>query len=147
MEIAADIRNRIREGTITPGSRVGTFASLEKDYGAAKGTIDKALDVLRQEGAVVTIAGKGIFAAENAARGAAAHGRGDRRLSEQLEALAGEVRRLAARMEAAETQAGLVSELRETVATLQAQVISLYHSTGLTYPYQDSVTEPGRKVG
>ena len=34
---------------------IGTFGSLGKDYGAAKGTVDKALDVLRQEGAVVTI--------------------------------------------------------------------------------------------
>jgi GntR family transcriptional regulator len=147
MEVADDIRKRVREGVIKPGSRVGTFSSLGKDYGVAIGTVNKALDVLRQEGTVVTIAGKGIFAAETAAGGAAAPRPGDRRLSEQLEALAGEVRRLATRMEAAETQAGFISELRETVATLQAQVISLYHSTGLTYPYEESVTEAGRKVG
>lgn len=62
MEIAQDLRRRIRQGEVSPDGRVGTFSSLEEDYGAAKNTIDKALGVLRQEGALVTIAGKGIFA-------------------------------------------------------------------------------------
>jgi len=61
--------DRIRDGKLPPGARIGTFGSLGKDYDAAKGTVDKALDVLRQEGAVVTIAGKGIFVAGDANRG------------------------------------------------------------------------------
>jgi DNA-binding GntR family transcriptional regulator len=61
LEIAEDIRQRIRRGQVGPDGRVGTFGSLEEDYGAAKNTIDKALGVLREEGTVVTFAGKGIF--------------------------------------------------------------------------------------
>ena len=147
MEVADDIRKRVREGEIKPGSRVGTFSSLGKDYGVAIGTVNKALDVLRAEGAVVTVAGKGIFAADRVTGGVAAPAApADRRISGQLEAISQEVRRLATRLDAAEAQAGLVSELRETVAALQAQVISLYHSTGQAYPYEETAPEPGRKA-
>ena len=62
VEIADDIRRRIRNGEVDDDGRIGTFGSLEGDYSAAKGTIDKALGLLRDEGVVVTIAGKGIFA-------------------------------------------------------------------------------------
>lgn len=70
MEIADDIRRRVRRGQLGPDGRVGTFGSLEEDYGAAKGTIEKALGVLRQEGTIVTYAGKGVFAAGSAVRDA-----------------------------------------------------------------------------
>ena len=146
IEIADDIRGRIREDKLPPGSRIGTFGSLGKDYSAAKGTVDKALDVLRQEGAVVTIAGKGIFVAgdviaETATSGSAS----DQRLSKQIAALGEELRRLAGRVEA--TEAHAIPELREAVAGLQAQVMNLYHSVGQPYPYEGNATEPGRKVG
>jgi DNA-binding GntR family transcriptional regulator len=147
MEIADDIRNRVRGGTLQPGSRVGTFGSLGKDYLAAKGTIDKALDVLRQEGAVVTVAGKGIFVADRAIAGTTARSNpGDQRISEQIDALGEEIRRLARRINVAEAQAGVVSELRETVAGLQAQVMNLYHSTGQEYPYEESAAKKDRRA-
>jgi DNA-binding GntR family transcriptional regulator len=145
-EIADDIRERLRASEIEPGSRVGTFSSLGKDYGVAIGTINKALDVLRAEGTVVTVAGKGIFVADHAVPGPApAAGNGDR-LSEQLDALREEVRRLAVRLDAAEAQSGLVAELRETVASLQAQVMDLYHSMGQPYPYEQGAPKQGRKA-
>jgi len=146
IEIADDIRDRIRDGKLPPGARIGTFGSLGKDYDAAKGTVDKALDVLRQEGAVVTIAGKGIFVAGDAiAETATSGGPNDQRLSKQIEALSEELRRLAGRVEAAEAQA--IPELREAVAGLQAQVMNLYHSVGQPDPYEGNATEPGREVG
>ena len=146
IEIADDIRDRIRDGKLPPGARIGTFGSLGKDYDAAKGTVDKALDVLRQEGAVVTIAGKGIFVAGDAiAETATSGGPSDQRLSKQIEALSEELRRLAGRVEAAEAQA--IPELREAVAGLQAQVMNLYHSVGQPDPYEGNATEPGREVG
>ncbi len=102
--------------------------------------------MLRQEGAVVTIAGKGIFVAGDAiAETATPGGPSDQRLSKQIEALSEELRRLAGRVEAAEAQA--IPELREAVAGLQAQVINLYHSVGQPYPYEGNVIEPGREVG
>jgi GntR family transcriptional regulator len=146
IEIADDIRDRLRDDKLPPGSRIGTFGSLGKDYSAAKGTVDKALDVLRQEGAVVTIAGKGIFVAGDVIAETATSGSpSDQRLSKQIEALGEELRRLAGRVEATEAQA--IPELREAVAGLQAQVMNLYHSVGQPYPYEGNATEPGRKVG
>jgi DNA-binding GntR family transcriptional regulator len=147
MEIADAIRERLREGEIEPGSRVGTFSSLGKDYGVAIGTINKALDVLRAEGTVVTLAGKGIFVADLAAAGpAAATGNGDQRLSAQIGALEEQIRTLNARLDAAEAQSGLVAELKETVASLQAQVMDLYHSMGQPYPYEQGASKQGRKA-
>jgi GntR family transcriptional regulator len=64
VEIADAIRQRVRNGEVDEEGRVGTFGSLEADYSAAKGTIEKALGLLRDEGVVVTIAGKGIFVAD-----------------------------------------------------------------------------------
>jgi DNA-binding GntR family transcriptional regulator len=128
-EIAADIRDRIRKGKLLPGSRVGTFRSLGEEYDAAKGTVDKALDVLRQEGAVVTIAGKGIYVADSVATEASSGRGGDRRAREQIEALTEEVR-----------------GLRKAVADLQAQIMNLYHSVGQPYPYGESATTEGRKA-
>ena len=146
IEIADDIRGRIRDNRLPPGSRIGTFGSLGKDYSAAKGTVDKALDVLRQEGAVVSIAGKGLFVASDVIAETATSGSAsDQRLSKQIEALGEELRRLAGRVEAAEAQA--IPELREAVAGLQAQVMNLYHSVGQPYPYEESAPGPHREVG
>jgi GntR family transcriptional regulator len=146
MEIADDIRDRIRKCQLLPGSRVGTFGSLGEEYTAAKGTVDKALDVLRQEGAVVTIAGKGIYVADNAATETSPGRSGDRRLSKQVEALTEELRNLKTRIEAAEAQAGEVAEMRDAVGELQAQIMNLYHSVGQPYPYEESTPKRGRKA-
>jgi DNA-binding GntR family transcriptional regulator len=128
IEIADDIRARIRDGKLPPGARIGTFGSLGK------------------EGAVVTFAGKGIFVAGDViAETATSGGPSDQRLSKQIEALGEELRRLAGRVEAAEAQA--IPELREAVAGLQAQVMNLYHSVGQPYPYEGSATRAGREVG
>jgi DNA-binding GntR family transcriptional regulator len=145
MEIADDIRKRIRENKISPGSRVGTFASLRRDYSAAKGTVDKALDVLRQEGTVVSMSGKGIFVADTAIEieGTASRSPGDRLFTAQLKALSEEVRQLAARIDAVETS--LASELGEAIAEVRAQVMNLYHSVGQAYPYEGDTASPAEK--
>lgn len=147
MEIADDIRARIRTGKLALGSRVGTFGTLGEEYDAAKGTVDKALDVLRQEGVVVTIAGKGIYVADSAVNQASLGRGGDRRLSQQIEALTEDLRSLRVRVEVAEGAAADFVGLRKTVAELQAQLMSLYHSTGQSYPYGESTSvEKGRKA-
>jgi DNA-binding transcriptional regulator YhcF (GntR family) len=135
IEIADDIRDRIWDGKLPPGTRIGTFGSLGTDYGAAKGTVDKALDVLRQEGAVVTIAGKGIFVAGDAmAETATSASPSDQRLSKQIEALTEELRRLAGRVEAAEAHA--IPELREAVAGLRHQSRTCPAASKPAYPYE-----------
>ena len=100
VEIADAIRQRVRNGEVDEEGRVGTFGSLQEDYGAAKGTVDKALGLLREEGVVVTIAGKGIFAAGT---GIASTPAGDR-----VAALEAEVAML-------REQVGAITDLRRRV--------------------------------
>jgi GntR family transcriptional regulator len=111
VEIADDIRSRIRDGRIEPGSRVGTFGSLGQDYDAAKGTIDKALGVLRREGIVVTVSGKGIFAANAGSAPPAGT------LGEQV--------------------AELRAELADALGRIEGNLIELYGKTGNEYPWEE----------
>jgi GntR family transcriptional regulator len=67
-EIAESIRQRIESGELAPRARIGTLRSLSDSSGAAKGTVERAVDQLREEGLVVTVPGSGIFVTEPAAR-------------------------------------------------------------------------------
>lgn len=59
--IADDLRKRIDGGEWPVDAQMPTYAELEKHYGASKGTIDKALGVLRDLGIAETIHGMGTF--------------------------------------------------------------------------------------
>ena len=63
-QIAADLRARIESGELAPGDMVPSITRLAQEYGVAKGTAVKALDVLRSEGLTRTVAGWGTFVAE-----------------------------------------------------------------------------------
>jgi DNA-binding GntR family transcriptional regulator len=125
MEIAEDIRRRVRDGQLDEDGRVGTFGSLEEDYGAAKGTIESALRILRMEGTVMTIAGKGIFAATS-------HPLEEENLSLQK------------RVTELEEQ---VAELRKNHASLQATVVKLFHFMGKQPPNEGDPPQRQQEVG
>ena len=59
LEIAADIREQIRSGRLAPGDKLRTVRSLAADYSVAQGTVGAAMEVLRAEGLVDTVQGKG----------------------------------------------------------------------------------------
>jgi DNA-binding GntR family transcriptional regulator len=59
LQIAADIREQIRTGRLMPGGKLRSFRSLAADYSVAQGTISAAMEVLRAEGLVDTVQGKG----------------------------------------------------------------------------------------
>jgi DNA-binding GntR family transcriptional regulator len=63
-QIATDLRGRIKSGELAPGDMVPSITSLAQEYGVAKGTAVKALDLLRREGLTRTVAGWGTFVAE-----------------------------------------------------------------------------------
>jgi DNA-binding GntR family transcriptional regulator len=64
LRIAADLRARIESGELAPGDMVPSITRLAQEYGVAKGTAVKALDVLHREGLTRTVAGWGTFIAE-----------------------------------------------------------------------------------
>lgn len=60
-EVAADLREQIRSGDLAPGSRLGSYRELAGHYGVAGGTVQAALRVLRSEGLITSVPGRGTF--------------------------------------------------------------------------------------
>ena len=61
-QVAAILAGRIERGEIAPGKPVPSESSLMGEYGISRDTVRKAMDVLRSDGLVVTVQGKGSFA-------------------------------------------------------------------------------------
>jgi GntR family transcriptional regulator len=60
-QLAAVLRQMIKSGELRPRDPVPSESQLQQEYGVSRGTIRRALDILRDEGLVVTIAGRGTF--------------------------------------------------------------------------------------
>lgn len=59
LQLAAILRKRIEAGEIA--RRVPSIVTLQQEYGSAKGTVERALAVLRAEGLVRPVVGRGYF--------------------------------------------------------------------------------------
>lgn len=69
-QVSSSLRAAIltkREG-FQPGDKLPSGPELSKHYGVARGTVDKALDLLRSEGLIVTRQGSGSFVRERTER-------------------------------------------------------------------------------
>lgn len=65
---AADIAAEIRDGRLSPGSRLPTEQELMAALGVSRTVVREAVSALRAEGLVVTRQGSGAFVAEDASR-------------------------------------------------------------------------------
>lgn len=61
LQLARILREMITSGQIAPRQPMPSIKSITQQYGVAKGTAEKALGVLRNEGLVVTVPGRGIY--------------------------------------------------------------------------------------
>jgi GntR family transcriptional regulator len=61
-QLAAILRARITSGRIPPGRVLPSEKQLEQEFGISRGTARKAIALLRDEGLVVTVAGRGTYA-------------------------------------------------------------------------------------
>jgi len=68
IQLAGILRDRIRSGDLAPRRPVPSKRSLQQQYGVAGGTIDKAIAILREEGLVRTVIGRGIYVTRPAER-------------------------------------------------------------------------------
>jgi DNA-binding GntR family transcriptional regulator len=59
VQLADDLAERIRRGEYPVGARLPSEAELAEIYGVAKMTVRRALDVLRQQGTIRTLHGRG----------------------------------------------------------------------------------------
>ncbi|WP_328860875.1 GntR family transcriptional regulator [Streptomyces sp. NBC_00306] len=60
-QIADQLRARIADGSIPVGRRIPSLVELEQQYGVARDTLRKAVQVLKDEGLVETVSGMGVY--------------------------------------------------------------------------------------
>lgn len=61
-QVAALLRARIKSGDLV--SRLPSLRTITQEYGVSHITAEKAIQVLREEGLVVTVIGRGTFVAK-----------------------------------------------------------------------------------
>ena len=62
LQLAAVLRERIESGEIPPDEALPSITYLVQETGLAVGTVRKAIQVLADEGLVVTVPGRGSYA-------------------------------------------------------------------------------------
>ena len=60
-QLADLLRGQIERGEIPPRSPLPSAKTLSQRHGVAMGTVNRAFDVLREEGLVRTIPGRGVW--------------------------------------------------------------------------------------
>lgn len=65
VQLAAILRARITSGEYAPGKLLPSEPRLQQEYGLARDTVRAALDILREEGLVVTYPGRGSAVSES----------------------------------------------------------------------------------
>jgi DNA-binding GntR family transcriptional regulator len=68
IHIADDLRSRILDGALRAGDKLPTEAELMEDYGVSRIVVRQAVDVLRNEGLVVSQRGSGTYVREQQPR-------------------------------------------------------------------------------
>ncbi|GAB3724500.1 GntR family transcriptional regulator [Nocardiopsis oceani] len=64
VRIADDLRHQITRGHLVPGEKLPTLAALGSQYGVSEMVARRAVELLRQEGAVISRKGSGTFVRE-----------------------------------------------------------------------------------
>lgn len=61
MQLAEILRAQIASGELQPERALPSGKTLVQRYGVARGTVDKAIAVLKDEGLVYVLHGKGVY--------------------------------------------------------------------------------------
>jgi DNA-binding GntR family transcriptional regulator len=61
VQVAEILRARVESGELLPDRPVPSEAQLQQEFGIARGTARKGIALLREEGLVVTVRGRGSF--------------------------------------------------------------------------------------
>jgi DNA-binding GntR family transcriptional regulator len=61
VQVAGFLRARIETGKLQPDRPVPSESQLQQEFGVARGTARKAIALLREEGLVVTVKGRGSY--------------------------------------------------------------------------------------
>jgi DNA-binding GntR family transcriptional regulator len=119
LQIADDLRRKIKAGRYQPGERLPSLPSMTATYGVAAETVRRALGKLRDEGLVATQSTRGTFVLRKPPEPAA--GPGGEEFGAALKAVE---TRLTARIDTE------IAKLREELEYTQAQVLALGEESG-----------------
>ena len=61
VQLANVLRDMIASGELEPRAPLPSESYLQQEQGVARGTVRKAVEILRDEGLVITIGGRGTF--------------------------------------------------------------------------------------
>lgn len=61
VQLADILREMIEAGELRPNAALPSESYLQQEHGVARGTVRSAVGILRDEGRVVTLAGRGTF--------------------------------------------------------------------------------------
>jgi len=61
VQVAGILRSRIEAGQLLPDRPVPSETQLQQEFGVARGTARKAIALLRDQGLVVTVKGRGSY--------------------------------------------------------------------------------------
>ena len=61
IQLANLLRRGIQDGTYPPDRALPSIRTLQQTHGVADGTVQKALRILKDEGLVHTVQGRGVF--------------------------------------------------------------------------------------
>lgn len=64
VQVADIIASRIERGELVPNRPIPSESAMQQEFGIARGTARKAVDLLRKRGLVVTVPGRGTFVPE-----------------------------------------------------------------------------------
>jgi GntR family transcriptional regulator len=61
VQLAAILRDQIQSGELQPRRPIPSIRTLQQTYGVSDGTVKEAVQVLRDEGLVRTVRGRGVY--------------------------------------------------------------------------------------
>jgi GntR family transcriptional regulator len=64
LQLAGILRGQIRSGELQPRRPIPSIRTLQQRYEVSDGTVKKAVQVLRDEGLVRTVKGRGVYVVE-----------------------------------------------------------------------------------
>ena len=67
VQLADVLRQMITSGELQPRSALPSESYLQQEQGVSRGTVRMAIGILRDEGLVITIGGRGTFVKDRAA--------------------------------------------------------------------------------
>jgi DNA-binding GntR family transcriptional regulator len=68
VQVADAVEARIQAGDLLPDRPIPSENQLVQEYGVARGTARKAIQLLRERGLVITVVGRGTYVAANRQR-------------------------------------------------------------------------------